>query len=78
MRITADEFYQFIKSSKKPDFLTSLKTFHERIGGNEDPAKIVRERFEMALDRLARESKMNARRVRYGIGLTIPGVTPES
>ncbi len=73
---TAEEYYQFIKTTKKKEFLSSLKTFHERIGG-EDPAKTVRERFEQALERLARESKINARRVRYGVGFKIPGVTPE-
>lgn len=68
---TEGDFYKFIASTKDKDTLSRLKIFRERLG-NDEPANTVRVRFEKALTRLARESAINARRVRYGVGFTVP------
>lgn len=73
---TVDDFFNYMKATTEMEFLDKLERLRGRFGDDE-AGKSARGRFDQALDRLARESKINARRVRYGVKLQIPGVTPE-
>lgn len=73
---TEEDFYQFAKSSKERDFLRRLRTFRERLGA-EHHGPEIRVRLEAALTKLGRESAINARRVRFGIGFDFPPEDPK-
>ena len=67
---TADDIYEYLKSSKDDRFLSRLKRFLERLGSDERASE-VRTKLEKALTKLAKESAINARRIRYGVGYTV-------
>ncbi|MCB1105025.1 MAG: hypothetical protein KDK74_09870 [Cephaloticoccus sp.] len=66
---TADDFYEYMKSSKEKKLLSRLHQFHERIGGHA-LANRIKKNLEEALTKLAKENAINARRIRYGVGFT--------
>lgn len=68
---TADDFYNYLKSSKEDRLFSRLKRFRERLGGD-DHTSAVRTNLDEALTKLAKESAINARRIRYGVGFEVP------
>ncbi len=72
---TVDDFYEYMKAAREKEFLSKLERLRGRFGDDE-AGKVARGRFEQALERLARESKINARRIRFGVKFPIPGITP--
>ncbi len=67
---TADHFYDYLKSTKEDRLFSRMKRFRERLSGDE-PAGMIRAKLEAALTKLAKESAINARRIRYGMGFEI-------
>jgi hypothetical protein len=68
---TTDDFYHYLKSSKEDRLFSRLKRLRERLGDDKYAAGI-KASLEEALTKLAKESAINARRIRYGVGFIVP------